>query len=89
MSQRHLIDQILEQLWLDKDDVVTKDVPMKSSVLLGRHVESKDFDTSFHYHSVIGKLNYLEKGSRSDISYVSHQCARHSETPKVEHGEAI
>ena len=38
---------------------------------------------------MIGKLNYLEKGSRSDIAYIVHQCARFSSCPKKEHGEAI
>ena len=34
-------------------------------------------------------LNYLEKGSRSDISYATHQCARFAESPKKEHGDAV
>ena len=35
--------------------------------------------------SVIGMLNYLDKGSRSDIAYATHQCARFVDNPKVEH----
>jgi hypothetical protein len=38
---------------------------------------------------VIGKLNYLEKGSRSDISYIVHQCARFSTDTKTEHAQAL
>ena len=38
---------------------------------------------------MIGKLNYLEKGSRPDIAFIVHQCARFCESPKVEHGDAI
>ena len=57
--------------------------------LLSRHSDSEDFDNSFNYRSVIGKLNYLEKGSRSDIAYIVHQCARFSIAPKKEHGEAV
>lgn len=43
----------------------------------------------FSYRSVVGKLNYLEKGTRPDIAYATHECARFSSDPKEEHGEAI
>jgi len=56
---------------------------------LSRHSDSEDFDGSFHYKSLIGKLGYLEKGTRSDLSYIAHQCARFSSKPKKEHGDAI
>ena len=48
-----------------------------------------DFGNSFHYRSVLGKLNYREKGSRPDIAYITHQCARFLSCPKKEHAEAI
>ena len=35
------------------------------------------------------KLNYLERGSQSNISYITHQCARFSICQKKEHGETI
>ena len=38
---------------------------------------------------MVCKLNYLDKGTRPDISYASHQCARHSQDPKKSHGDAI
>lgn len=31
----------------------------------------------------------MEKGSRSDIAYATHQCARFVDQPKREHGDAI
>ena len=43
----------------------------------------------FHYRSVIGKLNFLEKSTRLDISVSVHQCARFSERPKRCHAEAV
>ena len=89
LSQPHLIDQILKDLRLDKQDVTTKNVPSTSSKILLRYPLSKDFDNSFNYKSVIGKLNYLEKTTRSDISYITHQCARFTSCPKEEHGQAI
>ena len=36
-----------------------------------------------------GNLNYLEKCTRSDIEYATHQCARFSTCPKTEHGDAV
>jgi hypothetical protein len=89
LTQPHLIDQILEDLRLDQDHVKEKTTPASSSRLLSRHSDSEPFDNSFNYRSVIGKLNYLERGSRSDIAYITHQCARFSTDPKKEHGDAL
>jgi len=44
---------------------------------------------SWDYHSVIGKLNFLEKSTRPDIGYVVHQCTHFSIEPKVMHMEAV
>jgi hypothetical protein len=62
---------------------------MSSSEILFRHSNSPCLDGHFHYRQVIGKLNYLEKNSRPDITYPVHQCARFCADPKVEHGKAI
>ena len=35
------------------------------------------------------KLNYLEKGTRPDIAYATHQLARFSSNPKQSHGDAV
>ena len=89
LTQPHLIDQIIKDLRLHDDNVKPRTTPAASSKLLTRHTSSKPFDNSFNYRSVIGKLNYLEKATRSDISYAVHQCARFVSDPKVEHGEAV
>ena len=89
LSQPHLIDQILRDLNLDGENVQTKVTPAPMSHVLGSHKDSPTFDGHFHYRSVIGKLNYLEKCSRPDIAYASHQCARFSADPRKEHGEAV
>lgn len=89
LTQPHLIMNILKDLCLDDDKVKTKENPATSSRILHRHQSSPDFDKSFNYKSVIGKLGYLEKGSRPDIAYITHQCARFSSSPKKEHGEAL
>ena len=44
---------------------------------------------AFHYQSVIGKLNFLEKSTRPDISVSIHQYARFSKSPKKCHALAI
>jgi hypothetical protein len=89
LTQPHLIDQILDDLRLNDDNVAEKTIPATSSKLLSRHSDSDPFDNSFNYRSVIGKLNYLEKSTRSDIAYITHQLARFSADPKKEHGQAL
>ena len=54
-----------------------------------RHLRSKPFDNSFNYRSVIGKFNYLEKVTCSNISFAVHQWARFVANPKIEHDEAV
>ena len=89
LIQPQLIESILKDLRLLQPGVNMKTTPSCSSRILQRHKNAKPFDNSFNYRSVIGKLNYPERGSRSDISYTVHQCARLTSCPKVEHGEAI
>ena len=71
------------------DKVKPKTTPSCSSRILKRDLKGDPFDGSFNYRSVIGKLNYLEKGTRSDISYITHQCARFVEKPRNSHGRAL
>ena len=89
LTQPRLIRSILENLGLDQDNSTTKDTPAASSKLLSRHPNSENFDGSFHYRRVIGKLNFLEKSTRADCAYAIHQCARFCVDPKVEHGKAV
>ena len=89
LTQPHLIDQIIKDLRLDDDRVKIKETPAASSKILSEEPGSEPFDDSFHYRSVIGKLNYLEKCTRPDISYAAHQCARFTENPRREHGQAV
>ena len=89
LTQPLLIDSILKDLNLLGPGVKTRDIPACSSRILKQHSDSESFDKSFNYRSVIGKMNYLERGSRSDISYAVHQCARFCSDPKKEHGQAI
>ena len=88
LKQPHLIDQILKDLKMP-NNVNEKSTPAPSSKILTQHDESDPFDRSFHYRSVIGKLNYLEKCTRPDISYAAHQCARFTENPKKAHAQSV
>ena len=62
---------------------------MRLSTILKKSKDSPDFERSFDYQSVIGKMNYIEKGSRSELAYAIHQCARYSTSPFKEHGDAV
>jgi histone deacetylase 1/2 len=89
LKQPHLIDSIIKDMKFDQKEVKTKNIPMASSKLLSQHPKSPPFDRSFHYTSVIGKMNYLTRGSRPDIAYAVHQCARFAADPRKEHGDAM
>ena len=62
---------------------------MAASRILHGHPKSERFDQSFNYRSINDKLGYLDKGSRPDISYATHQCAIFAADPSKEHDEAI
>ena len=61
MPQPHLIKQIWEGLGMDLR-TKPKKLPACSSKILKKHKESDEFDKSFHYRSLVGKLNSFEKG---------------------------
>ena len=89
LTQPQLINSILKELQLDKPNTKIKRTPAASSKILSALPNSEPFDGHFHYRRIIGKLNYLEKSTRPDISYAVHQCARFAADPKKEHGDAI
>jgi Reverse transcriptase (RNA-dependent DNA polymerase) len=87
-TQPHLIDKVLNATRIH-DISKIKHTPAGVSQILHRHSNSEPFDNSFNYRSVLGMLYYLDKGTRSDIAYATHQCARFCEQPKKEHGKAV
>jgi len=89
LTQPQLIDSILKDMHLDKDNSTGRRLPALSSVLIHKDNNGKDFAGNFHYRSIIGKLNYLEKSTRPDIAYAVHQCTDFSSQPKQSHGEAV
>ena len=89
LTQPQLIDQIIEQAKL-KSKQGPRELPFLSSKILHRNEQEKKYnDKPFHYRSMIGKLNFLDKGSRPELSYAVHQCARFSSDPRQTHADAI
>ena len=76
LTQPHLIDSIIQDLHLQSGSN-PKDTPPITTKLLRKDANGPDMTPDFHYHSVIGKLNFLEKSTRPDISVSVHQCSVH------------
>jgi hypothetical protein len=88
MTQPTLIQSILDDLGLKKDSNTTQ-LPEPSTRIHRDHHDSSPHAESWHYRSVIGKLNFLAQSNRPDISYAVHQCARFTADPKREHNKAM
>jgi len=88
LSQPQLIQSIIKDLGFN-ERTGTKPTPAASTVKLSRDLHGRSFDEEWHYRSVIGKLNFVEKSTRPDIAYAVHQCARFSSDPKESHANAI
>ncbi len=89
LTQPHLIDQLIKDLNFQPN---TKPVntPSLSSKILQPDLDGPPLDETFHYRSIIGKLNFLEKSTRPDIAYYPvHQCARFTANPRASHGDAL
>jgi Reverse transcriptase (RNA-dependent DNA polymerase) len=80
LTQSQLINSIIKDLGLQENSN-TRKTPALSSKILNAYAASPSHSELWHYRSIIGKLNYLEKSTRPDIAYAVHQCARFSENP--------
>ncbi len=89
LMQPQIIDSILQDLNLLKPGTTGRPLPALTSKILHADRQGTTFDDSFHYRSLIGKLNYLEKSTHLEIAYAVHQCARFVEAPTKLHGEAV
>ena len=88
LTQPQLIDSIIKDFRLQPGSN-PKSTPAVTSTLLHKDTDGPGMQPEFHYRSIIGKLNFLEKSTRLDISISVHQCARFSESPKKSHAEAV
>ena len=71
LAQPHMIEQTFIDFKMDGEKINTKDIPAISK-LLSRDLNGGDLNKIFHHRSVIGKLNNLEQGTRSDISFLHY-----------------
>ena len=88
LTQPQLIDSIIKDLHLQSRSNPKK-TPAVTTHLLHKDSDGPEMTLDFHYHSIIGKLNFLEKSTWPDISVSMHQCARFSESPKKSHAEGV
>ena len=83
-TQPHLIDDILNDLGL-KHAKDGKETPAASSRILTRNDNGNDHDKSFHYRSVIGKIELSGKGNETRYlichSPMCPLCCRPQEIP--------
>ncbi|KAI2502092.1 hypothetical protein MHU86_12322 [Fragilaria crotonensis] len=79
------IDKIIDELQKKAKLSITVEGDLAN--FLGVSIDRRT-DGTIHL-SIIGKLNYLKKATRSDIAYAVHQCARFVSDPKKEHGDAV
>ena len=63
LTQPQLKASILSDLHLNKDNVITCKTPCLTTILLHKDPKGQPMTTEFNYHSVIGKLNFLEKST--------------------------
>ena len=88
LTQPHFIRQILDDLGFI-ETTVEKPSPAPLTKLLSRDLEGPPLDENWDYCAIIGKMNFLEKSTRLDIGYATHQCSRFSVNPKESHAKAV
>ena len=88
MSQPHLIDQLIRDIGLNPKSHLPS-TPAISSYILHRDEKEAAYDSNWSFRSAIGKLNYLEKGTRPGITYATHQCARFTEDPRKPQAKVV
>jgi len=60
-----------------------------NAATLSKATTEPPHNATWDYRSIIGKLNYLEKSTRPDIAFASHQAARFQANPKHSHTKAV
>ena len=88
MTQPQLINQIIADADL-KSNCHLPPTPVVSSRMLRREESDPAYQGKFHYSSLVGKLNYLEKSSRPDITFATNSCARFCENPGATYYQAV
>ena len=84
MKQQHLIKRIIQATGFDKSSLGTKTNPAIKPLLF-KDEDGPPRKHQWHYRSLIGMSNYLEKTTRPDLAFPVHQCARFCEQQKLSH----
>ena len=74
MFQPHLINNIVQDVSIARK-ASTLSTPAKSRFIFHFDLATPPFNNSFHYRSVVGKLNFCEKSTCIEISYATHQVS--------------
>jgi hypothetical protein len=88
LTQPQIIASILEDLNFQANTRIA-DTPALVGEVLQRDEDGPSAAHDVPYSKIVGKLNFLEKSTRPDISFAVHQCARFSANPKQSHVAAL
>ena len=75
MKQTGLIEQILKYVWIRNESKAHSNPTLLEP--LWPNEGASPFEAKWSYRSLVGKLSYLAKKTRTDIEYAVHQCARY------------
>eukprot|EP00980_Cylindrotheca_fusiformis_P019196 scaffold6521_cov93-Cylindrotheca_fusiformis.AAC.4 len=89
LSQPKLIAQILGDVFFNERTKEGKENPALIGQTLQKSLDEDEHDKTWSYRSIIGKLNFLEKSTRPEIAFATHQAARFSADPRKPHSKAV
>jgi hypothetical protein len=92
MTQPHLIDSILSDLNLTdnhENKSTSKTLPPMPTHKILADPKGPPFSYPWNYQAIIGKLNFLEKSTQPNITYVVHQLACFLTKLRQLHGQAV
>ena len=67
MSQPRTENQILKELRYGNKHLKGEKTP-DTAMILKRHEDMENFDNSFNYRSIIGKIGYLENAKKLELA---------------------
>lgn len=88
MTQKNLIRTILRDLGFN-NRTKPKLVPALIGSVLQKHLDSPPHNAEWEYRSVLGKYHFLEKSTRPDLSFATHNAARFAHNPREPHTKAL
>ena len=88
LTQPKLINQIISDLNFN-ERTKPKEFPALIGKTLQPSLDAEPHNMDYNMRSVIGKTNYLEKSTRPEIAFASHQIARFSANPREPHSKAM